>query len=240
MKKLTLNLMWAALLAGCSAGSGDPAEITARSDAWEAALNAQDIDALVALYTDDARVMAPGSPIQAGTAAVRDYIGAMVAAGIGGELTTVEARVSGDLAYHVGTYTTQIDGTTVDTGKFVETWRRGDDGVWRISNDIWNSDAAAGHDGDNTHVVFLHEVEDADAWLAAWRGENSRHELFEANGAAHVHTFRSTDNANLTGLVVNVHDMGALQAMIESDEGQAAAAEDGVRMDTLQVLVEAE
>jgi len=64
--------------------------------------------------------------------------------------------------------------------------------------------------------------------------------LFKENGAAHVHAFRSEDNPNLTGLVIAVEDMDALNAMLMSDDGRAAAAEDGVRMDTMVVMTEVE
>ena len=90
------------------------------------------------------------------------------------------------------------------------------------------------------HLVITHEVDDVEQWLAAWRGEDSRHDLFKANGAAHVHTFVNADNPNLTGLVIAVEDMDALTTMLESDQGQAAAAADGVRMDTMIMLTEAE
>ena len=95
------------------------------------------------------------------------------------------------------------------------------------------------HEMKMTHVLITHEVADADAWMAAWTGEDSRHKLFKENGAKHVHTFRSDDNPNLTGLVIAVSDLEKLMAMIESDEGQAAAAADGVKMDTMIMLVEA-
>ncbi len=62
--------------------------------------------------------------------------------------------------------------------------------------------------------------------------------MFTDNGAKRVHTFRSADNPNLTGLVIGVRDMDALNAMLSSEEGQAAAAEDGVRMDTIVRLTE--
>jgi hypothetical protein len=88
------------------------------------------------------------------------------------------------------------------------------------------------------HVMILHEVEDAERWLAAWRGEDSRHDLFRASGAAHVHTFQSEENPNLTGLVVAVKDKQALQDMLSSDEGRAAAAADGVIRDSMSVLQE--
>ena len=245
MNRFILVLFAAASIAACSdrAGSADPSEIMARSDAWEAALNAKDVDALVGLYTDDARVLAPNAGMTRGSDAVREAFGAMIDAGFSGELTSIDVQVAGDIAYNVGTYSLTAEGGVVDTGKFLETWRRGSDGQWRISNDIWNSDMPAMPHGEQdgaekTHLLITHEVDDADAWLAAWRGENSRHDLFETHGAAHVHTFVSADNPNLTGLVVSVADLDALMAMLASEEGQAAAAEDGVRMDTLVILNE--
>jgi hypothetical protein len=113
-----------------------------------------------------------------------------------------------------------------------------------MTNDIWNSDmpaapAAPMHSPPKTHLMITHEVDDVERWLSAWRGEDSRHDLFKANGAKHVHTFRSADNPSLTGLVVAVEDLDALNAMLGSEEGMAAAAEDGVRQDTLTVLTEA-
>jgi len=42
------------------------------------------------------------------------------------------------------------------------------------------------------------------------------------------------------GLVIAVTDMDALNTMLTSDEGVAAAAADGVRADTMRVLVEAD
>jgi len=231
------------MITGCnqSPPHEDSSVITSRSEAWEAALNAADIDALVALYTSDARVLPPNGKMASGSAAVRNEFGAMIDAGLSGELTSVEAMVSGDIGYNVGVYTLRAGDDLVDTGKYTEIWHRGDDGQWRISNDIWNSDGpvVAAEKALRTHLMITHQVDDANHWMAAWRGENSRHRLFKDNGAAHVHTFRSADNPNLTGLVVAVSDMDAINAMLRSDEGLAAAAEDGVRADTIIVLTEA-
>ena len=101
------------------------------------------------------------------------------------------------------------------------------------------------HDGEHSkggmnmaHVLITHEVDDAEAWLAAWRGPDSRHKLFKDNGAKMVHTFVDPSSPNLTGLVVAVADMDKFMAMLQSDEGKAAAAADGVRMDTMVLLVE--
>ena len=69
---------------------------------------------------------------------------------------------------------------------------------------------------------------------------DGRRQMFLANGAAQVHTFQDRDNPHLTGLVINVSDMDALNKMLASKEGFEAARADGVRMDTIKVLVEAE
>jgi len=244
MKRLLTVLPALLLVAACNQASQpvDPSVISSRSEAWEAALNAKDIDALVELYTTDARVLPPNRKMSSGHDAVRAEFGAMIDAGLGGELTSIEAMVSGDLGYNVGIYTLRAGDDVVDTGKYMETWRRGDDGQWRMANDIWNSDRAvvAAAEGPMTHLMIMHEVDDAEKWKAAWRGEDSRHQLFAENGAKHVHTFQSADNPGLTGLVIAVNDMDALNAMLGSEEGMAAAAEDGVKAATMSVLTEVE
>jgi hypothetical protein len=178
--------------------------------------------------------------MQIGADAVRAIFGGMIDAGLTGKLISMDTQVAGDIAYNVGTFTILAGDTVVDTGKYMETWHRGEDGQWRYSNDIWNSDVPVASPDGNAHLMILHEVDDSEHWLAAWRGDDSRHQLFEANGAAHVHTFQNADNPHLTGLVISVSDMDALNAMLSSEEGQAAAAADGVRADTMKVLTEAE
>lgn len=242
MKKTTMLLPLALVLAACtqSPAPGDPSVITSRSDAWDDALNAKDVEAISELYTSDARVLPPNRPMAQGRDAVKAEFGAMMDAGLTGELTSVETKVAGDVGFNVGTFVLRSGDDIVDRGKFIETWRRDSDGAWRISNDIYNSDAAMAANGEKTHLLITHKVADSEHWLAAWRGEDSRHKLFKENGAAHVHTFVNPEDPNLTGLVVSVEDMAALQAMLESDEGQAAAAEDGVDWESVTTLVEAQ
>lgn len=244
MKKILTLVPFLLMIVACgqSAPATDPSVITSRSAIWETALNAGDIDTLMTNYTSDARILAPNQKAASGTEAVRAAFGSMIDAGITGSLTSIEAAVSGDIGYNVGTYALSAGGDVVDTGKYLETWQRGADGQWRISNDIWNSDMPAAmpmDDGPKTHLMITHEVDDVEHWLAAWRGEDSRHALFKANGAAHVHTFATADNPNLVGLVIAVKDMDALNAMLGSEAGIAAAAADGVRRDTMTVLTEA-
>lgn len=231
----------------------NPKIIEDLTTAWQEALNNKDLDTLTMVYTSDARIMPPNGKTVRGVEGVRATFGAIMDAGLTGETVIEQITMQNNVAFKIGTYRILDGDTVVDNGKFIETWLKGDDGKWRIANDIWNSDnppAAPekpmqgkhhmpGKGMGHPHVMILHEVEDAEHWLAAWRGDNSRHDLFRANGAAHVHTFQSEDDPNLTGLVIAVKDMQALQDMLSSDEGRAAAAEDGVIAESMSVFMEA-
>ncbi len=231
---------------------GNPKIIEDLSAAWNEALNGKDLDTLVMVYERDARIMPPNGSTVRGADGVRAVFGPMMDAGLTGQMSIEEITMQDNIAFKIGSYTIMDGDNVVDGGKFLETWRKGDDGKWRISNDIWNSDnppappqgtmqgkhRMQGKGMGHSHLMILHEVEDAERWLAAWRGENSRHDLFRANGAARVHTFQSEDNPNLTGLVIGVKDMQALEDMLASDEGRAAAAADGVIRDSMRVLKE--
>ena len=238
MKKLValLSLLLTLTACGHKSLSTDTAALEARSDAWESALNAKDVDALVDLYTDDARLLPPDGAMTSGREGVRAVFGGMIDAGISGETTRVETTVSGDVAYIVGTFSLTAGDVAVGTGKYIETWRRGNDGLWLIANDIFNNDPKPKMS--MTHIMITHSVDNSDHWSAAWSGPDSRSNMFKDNGAAHVHAFRSEDNPNLTGLVIAVEDMDALNTMLMSDEGKAAAAEDGVRTDTMVMMTE--
>ena len=132
---------------GCAAPpaaptSGPNAEIEANAAAWIEALNAGDIDTLVGFYADDALMMAPNKPMGRGHEAVRAEFGAMIEAGLGGGLSTIEIVSAADIGYHIGTYEITADGEVVDTGKYIETWRLiGDE--WKMTADIYNSDNPA-------------------------------------------------------------------------------------------------
>jgi ketosteroid isomerase-like protein len=212
-------------------------EIAANAEAWEQNLNAGDLDSLVAMYAEDARLLPPNAEMAQGLDAVRAAFGSMIDAGLTGSLQTTEAMVAGDIGYRIGTFSLQApDGSTVDRGKYIETWRQVG-GEWKISADIWNSDLPVAGAAGMT-IAITHEVGDPEKWLAAWQGPESRHALFAEHGAPHVRVFQGTENPNLTGLLVDVADVEAFHAMLQSPEGQAAAAEDTVDFSTLESLSE--
>ena len=153
--------------------------------------------------------------------------------------TNLRERVAaaGDMGHHVGTYEITAGGEVVDRGKFTEIWRR-QDGEWKMAADIWNSDMPAAFSG--AMMIGVHEVEDADVWLAAWSGPDSRRAVFADNGAPNVRVFQSPDDPKRMALVVEVADMEAFLAFIASPEAEAAKAEDGVIDATLRLLREVE
>jgi ketosteroid isomerase-like protein len=239
MKKLFLAAMLAAVVVSCAQpATQTSSEIPARSVEWLSALNAGDIETLATMYAENCRVLPPNAEMVSGRSGAQQVFGAMNEAGLTGGLETVEAFAAGDLAYHLGKYTIFApDGSAADRGKFIEIWRQVS-GEWLISSDIWNSDMPATPAGST--VIYTHEVEDPEVWLAAWRGPESRHGLFAQSGAPSVRVFQSPGEPNLTGLLVQATNLEALQAMIASPEGLAAAAEDTVRGDTVKMLLEVE
>jgi ketosteroid isomerase-like protein len=202
------------------------AELAALTDGWENALNAGDVETLAGLYAEDCVLMPPNFELATGQAAVRETFGGMIAAGLTGGLDTIKAVAAGGVGYHTGTYWLKdANGTTIDRGKYMEGWQKVG-GEWKIVHDIWNSDLApfAGA----TTIAITHDVKDGDHWLAAWQGEDSRHDDFAQHGVANVRVFQNPDKPTQIGLLVDVADMEAFHAFLNSEEGAKAKAEDGV------------
>ncbi len=88
-----------------------------------------------------------------------------------------------------------------------------------------------------TMIVF-HEVKNGESWAESWRkGRGSRHELFAKVGVK-ARTFRDPKNPDSTGLILDIPDLAKWQAFMESAEVKKAMAEDGLKLDTMRMLVE--
>jgi hypothetical protein len=85
-----------------------------------------------------------------------------------------------------------------------------------------------------TMLIAHHEIEDSEHWLASPK----REELFGPMGIS-VRTFLDPENPNRAALLIDVPDMDAFQAFMQSQEAAEAMKQDGVRADTLVVLIEA-
>ena len=82
-------------------------------------------------------------------------------------------------------------------------------------------------------VIVFHEVDDVQHWLAA----PTREAVFGPLGIT-VRTFVDPEASNRVGLIVDVPDMAAFQEVMASDVAAEAMKSDGVRPDTLVMLVE--
>jgi len=124
------------------------AAIRAGSAAWFSAANAGKTDAVVALYATDAIVMPPGSKPLRGHAAIKPYVANEIPGTVASGITLVldsgsDAGVQGNTGWHAGTYSVKDkSGATIDTGAFMEIWRK-TGGAWHIYRDTWNSSTPA-------------------------------------------------------------------------------------------------
>jgi hypothetical protein len=78
-------------------------------------------------------------------------------------------------------------------------------------------------------------VKDKDHWLASPR----REEYFGPLGVTNNRKFVDPDNSARVGLVMDVADMDAVMAAMETGAAGDAMAHDGVLPETLVILVEA-
>ena len=141
----TAAAMTPAATAPAPASAADKEAVRAVNDSWFKAYNARDVDAISALYADDAVVSAPGMPSARGAAAIKEAFRKDIAAATKGGIansagTSDEVGVSGDLAWEWNTYqATDKSGKVVERGKYVTVFERRN-GKWVIIRDIWNSD----------------------------------------------------------------------------------------------------
>jgi uncharacterized protein (TIGR02246 family) len=122
---------------------GGEADLRAQTEkmdrAWEKAYNAGDAAALTALYTKDAKVMAPGAEMASGTSAIQKLFAAEMAQGVKNTLTQGDVVGFGDYALETGTYVANsAEGKHLDHGSFM-TLHKKVDGGWKIYRDTWNS-----------------------------------------------------------------------------------------------------
>ena len=83
-------------------------------------------------------------------------------------------------------------------------------------------------------VIAYHEIDDRDHWLASPK----RAELFGPLGIEH-RTFVDPENPSRVAVIFEVPDLAVLQEVVGSEAAAEAMAYDGVRADTLVLLVEA-
>ena len=89
-----------------------------------------------------------------------------------------------------------------------------------------------------TTVIVFVEVQDGAVWAKAWkRGTGSRHEIFGKLGIK-CRNFRDPNNINAVGLMLEITDMAQFHEFLQSAESKKAMQEDGLKVETMRMLVE--
>ncbi len=86
-----------------------------------------------------------------------------------------------------------------------------------------------------TLVIGYHEVKDSKHWLAS----SKREEFFGPLGVTGVKTFVDPQHPNRAAVLMDVPDLDAVMAALQTEAGAEAMAYDGVLADTVVILVEA-
>jgi hypothetical protein len=83
-------------------------------------------------------------------------------------------------------------------------------------------------------VIAHHDVKDKDHWLASPK----REEFFGPLGVTNIRTFVNPQNPTQVAVLMDVADMDAVMAAMQSKAAAEAMEYDGVLADTMVILVE--
>jgi hypothetical protein len=83
-------------------------------------------------------------------------------------------------------------------------------------------------------VFTHHDVKDTDHWLASPR----REEFFGPLGVTNIRTFVDPENPTRVGVLMDIADMDAVTAALDTEGAREAMEHDGVVPESLVILVE--
>ncbi len=84
-------------------------------------------------------------------------------------------------------------------------------------------------------IFGYHDVKNTDHWLSS----SKRAEFFGPLGVTNIRTFVDPQNPTRVGVLMDVPDMDALMAAMETEAAADAMTHDGVDPESLTILVEA-
>jgi ketosteroid isomerase-like protein len=111
------------------------------AEAWQAAYNEGNVDAVVALYMEDGMRMPPDVPTVKGREAIKAQIVDGMEMGLAKvKIETVDMKVMDDMGFGRGTFVgMDAEGNTITKGKWANAAKMVD-GKWHIQYDIFNYD----------------------------------------------------------------------------------------------------
>jgi hypothetical protein len=83
-------------------------------------------------------------------------------------------------------------------------------------------------------VIGYHEIKDAQHWLSSPK----REQLFGPIGITNIRTFVDPQNPTRAAVLMDVSDLDALMAVMQTQEARDAMEYDGVLPETLVMLLE--
>lgn len=118
------------------------AEIEAVTPQFDEYIATQDADALANLFTEDAIRMPPNETVLNGKAAIRAaFASSFQDASLVTSNRVTDVSLSGNTAVAIGTYRTQSDSIPDGvSGKWIAIFELQDDGGWKITKNMWNTD----------------------------------------------------------------------------------------------------
>ena len=141
--KLMLSQSGYSSLGTASSGREVGEQIKRLRELWAEAFNARDLESSLLFYADDAVVLPSNGIAVRGAEAIRDLLKSMFDAGhSNGKFEQSQIEYSGNMAVEIGAYTLQTHcdgGTRQDTGRYMATWRRQEDGEFRITVNVWST-----------------------------------------------------------------------------------------------------
>lgn len=146
MRSRLVTVFVITLTASLAAQAPQPDDLHKPNKDFAAAVNAKDLQRLLASYTDDAVVMPPDGPVVKGKAEIEKFWKGVLDQGMHVDsMTSTGSAGFGTWGYDAGVaelrFAPPAGGSpTLDTVKYITILQRGSDGLWRIVRDIWNSD----------------------------------------------------------------------------------------------------
>jgi len=148
----TVAILWMVIACNQPADTRD-ADVKAIKDLetqWNKDWAGKDPAKLMTYYADDAILIAPGGPPDAGTEQIRKGLEQMVSdptLSLKFQASKVEAAKSGDIAYTEGAYTLDLTDPGSqqmihDHGNYATTYRKQPDGSWKAVVDIASTGVA--------------------------------------------------------------------------------------------------
>jgi ketosteroid isomerase-like protein len=133
--------------------SDQPADmrvLTTATTVWMDAFNTGDAVTIAGLSSENGALLPPNGRAIIGRDAIYSYWKNLLAdADTTVELVNIETVVDGDLGYKAGRFDLRdtATGASIDTGKYIQIWKRSPQGYWELYRDMWNSSVSAGGSG---------------------------------------------------------------------------------------------